>query len=64
MIYLFWAFALVWLAFFAYNAYLVKKTARLEREIEHLKGFLEEGTEACKSHGVKIKQSAQQAPKA
>jgi len=56
MAYLFWAFAFVWLAFFAYNAYLVKKAARLEREIQQLKSFVAERTEAWQSHGAKIKQ--------
>lgn len=52
MNYLFWAFALVWLAFFAYNAYLVKKVGRLEREIQHLQGFIEEGAESWQSRGA------------
>lgn len=49
MAYLFWAFASVWLVFFAYNAYLVKKADHLEREIQHLKSFAEEGAEAWKN---------------
>lgn len=61
MIYLFGALALVWLAFFAYNAYLVKKTTSLEREIEHLKSFIEEGTREWKSQGAIDPQPTQKA---
>ncbi len=42
MVYLFAAFGIVWLAFFAYNAYLVRRLNRLEQEAELLQDFLEE----------------------
>ncbi len=42
MIYLFAAFTVVWLAFFAYNVYLVRRLSRLEREAALLQSFLEE----------------------
>jgi CcmD family protein len=45
MIYLFVAFGSVWLAFFGYSVYLVRRMDRLERETELLKGFLEEHNE-------------------
>lgn len=53
MTYLFWAFAFVWLAFFTYNAYLVKKAERLEREIQQLKSFVAERVEAWKNQPQK-----------
>lgn len=39
---LFAAFAIAWLAFFAYDVYLVRCLARLEREAARLEGFLME----------------------
>jgi CcmD family protein len=42
MAYLFAAFTVVWLAFFAYNAYLVRRLSRLEQEAALLENFLEE----------------------
>ena len=42
MAYLFAAFTVVWLAFFAYNAYLVRRLAKLEREADLLRSYLEE----------------------
>ena len=42
MTYLFAAFTVVWLAFFAYNAYLVRRLAKLEREADLLRSYREE----------------------
>jgi CcmD family protein len=42
MVYLFAAFAVVWLAFFAYNRHLVQRLSRLEQEAELLQNYLEE----------------------
>lgn len=43
MAYLFAAFTVTWLAFFIYNARLIRRVKKLEREAELLRGYLEEG---------------------
>lgn len=45
MKYLFTAYSVVWLAFFGYNWYLVKRTDKLEKEVELLQRYLARGGE-------------------
>ncbi len=40
MIYLFLAFLVIWIGFFLYNGYLLRRLSQLERQMEAFEAFL------------------------